>query len=382
MIRRPLAFLTISLVALAGAGCGKVMGVAAQHGATADRAKKAGEQAAVDAGPPVKLPPVNVMLLTMNKKDESSNRLTTQLMTVSKKTLGFVPSPCDGKGTPKALETCALGVIDAGPLDYIVSNGIDPKLIPRTLEKAEFKNIPVINIGSSVPPSPLLTADFSPDDRAQTKVLDRYMIRRLERVPPASRRIAVVKSTGGGGRIRFEQLQEDIKGTGIKIVAEGKTDLQKAAAVTDTVRGMLEKNDKLKAVWLADGNSVAPAGDAVDKAFKGLKYPDRPLVLGFNADPMAAAAIRDGKADAVADVPYDATLYEALDRIAENMGRGEPLNPISAKPYPPGFLDITLVTRDNVPDKNKFLEPKEDFVTFFQAKWKKEFGSPLTPGGG
>ncbi len=368
------------MVALAGAGCGKVKGIEAQHGASADRAAKAGKQAAADAGPPVKLPPVNVALLTMNKKDESSNRLLTQLMTVSKKPLGWVPQPCDGKGTPKALETCATGVIDQGPLDFILSNGIDPKLMPRTLEKAAFKNIPVINIGSSVPPSPLLAADFAPDDRAATKTLDRYMIRRLKRVPPASRRIAVLKSTGGGGRIRFEQLKEDIKGTGIQIVAEGKTDPVKADAAKDTVKGMLEKHDKLKAVWLADGNSVDPAGKAVDKAFKDLKFPDRPLVLGFNADPKAAGAIRDGKADAVADVPYDASLYIALDRIAENIGRGEQLNPTSAKPYPLDFLDIALVTRDNAPAKKKFREPKEDFVTFFLEKWKKEFGSPLTPG--
>lgn len=370
----------MSMVALAGAGCGSVKGIEAQSGAPADRAEKAGKQAAADAGPPVKLPPVNVALLTMNAKDESSNRLTTQLMTVSKAPLGWVPQPCDGAGSPKTLETCAVGIIDQGPLDFIISNGVDPKLMPRTLEKAAFKNIPVINIGASVPPSPLLAADFAPDDRAQARKLDGYMIRKLKRVPPASRRIAVLKSTGPGGRIRFEQLQEDIKGTGIKIVAEKETDPVTPDTAQETVKGILEKNEKLKAVWLADGGSVEPAGKAVDKAFKDLEFPDRPLVLGFNADPKAAGAIRDDKADAVADVAYDATLFTALDRIAETIGRGEQLNPTPAKDYPLDFLDIALVTKDNAPAKKKFREPKEDFVTFFLAKWKKEFGSPLTPG--
>ncbi len=380
MIRRAVVLLAISIVALTGAGCGSVKGIEAQNGAPADRAEKAGKEAAADAGPPVKLPPVNVMLLTMNAKDESSNRLTTQLETVSKAPLGWVPQPCDGGGSPKMLETCAVGIIDQGPLDFIISDGVDPKLMPRTLEKAAFKNIPVINIGASVPPSPLLAADFAPDGRALARTLDRYMIRKLERVPPASRRIAVVKSTGPGGRIRFEQLKEDIKGTGIRIVAEGETDPVSPDTAKETVKGMLEKHEKLKAVWLADGGSVAPAGEAVDKAFKDLEFPDRPLVLGFNADPTAAGAIRDGKADAVVDVAYDATLFVALDRIAESIGRGEQLNPTSAKPYPLDFLDIALVTKDNAPAKKKFREPKEDFVTFFLAKWKKEFGSPLTPG--
>ena len=180
MMRRAVGLLTISAIALAGAGCGKVKGVEEQNGATADRAEKAGKQAAADAGPPVKLPPVNVALLTMNGKDESSNRLTTQLEEASTMELGWVPSPCDGKGSPMELETCGTSVIDEGPLDVILSNGVDPKLIPRTLRKARFKNIPVINIGASIPKrrdSAMITADFAPDDRAMAEKVDDYMIR-------------------------------------------------------------------------------------------------------------------------------------------------------------------------------------------------------------
>ena len=380
MRRGVLWILAVPMVAIAMSGCGKVKGVEAQDGATADRAEKAGKQAAADAGPPTKLPPMNVALLTMNGKDESSNRLKTQLEEVSKKELGWAPQPCDGKGSPKALETCATGIIDAGPLDVILSNGIDPKLMPRTLKKAAFKNVPVINIGASVPPSTLFTADFAPDDKAQAKKINDYMIRKVEKQPPASRRIAVLKSTGPGGRVRFEQLEEDLKGTGIKIVAEEETDPKKPDTATERVKGMLEDHDKLKAVWVADGNSVEFAGKAVDKGFKDLSFPDRPLVVGFNADPKAAGAIRDGKADAVADVAYDATLWIALDRVAELVGRAEQLNSVGVDDYPLDFLDIALVTKDNVPAKKKFREPKEDFVTFFTEKWKQEFGSPLTPG--
>jgi ABC-type sugar transport system substrate-binding protein len=383
MIRRGVALLIVPAIAVAAAGCGKVKGIEAQDGAQADRAEKAGKQAAADAGPEVKLPPVTVALLTMNGKDESSNRLKTQLEEVSKKELGWVPSPCDGKGSPMELETCATGVIDQGPLDVIVTHGVDPKLIPRTLRKAKFKNIPVVNIGAAVPrrrDSPLLAADFAPDDRAQTKKLDGYMIRRLKRVPPASRRIVVLKSTGPGGKVRFDQLEKDIEGTGIKIVGEGEIDPKKPDTSKETVKGLLEKHKNLKAVWVADGNSVELAGKAVDKAFKDLSFPDRPLVLGFNADPKAAEAIRDGEADAVADVPYEASLWIALDRVAELIGRDEQLSSVSTDDYPLDFMDVALVTKDNAPAKKKFREPKEDFVTFFTEKWKLEFGSPLVPG--
>jgi ABC-type sugar transport system substrate-binding protein len=380
MRRGVLLTLVVPAIAIAGTGCGKVKGGEAQDGATADRAEKAGKQAAADAGPPTKLPPVNVALLTMNGKDESSNRLKTQITEISKKELGWAPQPCDGKGSPKQLETCATGIIDAGPLDVIVSNGVDPKLIPRTLKKAKFKNVPIINIGASVPPSPLLAADFAPDDKAQAKTIDDYMIRRLERVPPASRRIAVLKSTGPGGKVRFEQLEKDLEGTGIKIVAEEEGDPKKPDTAKEKVTKMLEDHDRLKAVWVADGNSVEFAGKAVNKAFKDLSFPDRPLVVGFNADPKAAEAIRDDEADAVADVAYDASLWIALDRIAELIGRDEQLNSVSVDDYPLEFMDIALVTKDNVPAKKKFREPKEDHVTFFTEKWKEEFGSPLTPG--
>ena len=383
MMRRAGVLLAISTIALAGAGCGKVKGVEEQSGATADRAEKAGKQAAADAGPPVKLPPVNVALLTMNGKDESSNRLTTQLEEVSMKELGWVPSPCDGKGSPMELETCGTSVIDEGPLDVILSNGVDPKLIPRTLRKAQFKNVPVINIGASIPrrrDSGMITADFAPDDREQTEKIDDYMIRRIKRVPPASRRIVVLKSTGPGAKVRFDQLEEDLEGTGIRIVGEGEVDPKKPDEAKNTVTNLLEDHDNLKAVWVADGNSVEFAGKAVDKAFKDLSFPDRPLVVGFNADPKAAEAIRDDEADAVADVAYDASLWMALDRVAEKIGRDEELNSVSADDYPLDFMDIALVTKDNVPAKKKFREPTEDHVTFFTEKWKDEFGSPLVPG--
>ena len=229
-----------------------------------------------------------------------------------------MPSPCDGKGSPMELETCGTSVIDEGPLDVILSNGVDPKLIPRTLRKAQFKNVPVINIGASIPKrrdSGMITADFAPDDRAQTEKIDDYMIRRIKRVPPASRRIVVLKSTGPGAKVRFDQLEKDIEGTGIRIVGEGEVDPKKPDEAKNTVTNLLEKHDNLKAVWVADGNSVEYAGKAVDKAFKDLSFPDRPLVVGFNADPKAAEAIRDDEADAVADVAYDASLWIALDRV-------------------------------------------------------------------
>ncbi len=383
MFRRAVGLLAVPLIALACAGCGKVKGVEEQSGATADRAEKAGKQAAADAGPETKLPPVNVALLTMNGKDESSNRLTTQLEEASMKELGWVPSPCDGKGSPMELETCGTSVIDEGPLDVILSNGVDPKLIPRTLRKAQFKNIPVINIGASVPDrrdSSMLAADFAPDDRALAEKVDDYLIRRVKRVPQASRRIVVLKSTGPGAEVRFDQLEKDIEGTGIRIVGEGEVDPKKPDEAKNTVTNLLEKHKDLKAVWVADGSSVEFAGKAVDKAFKGLSFPDRPLVVGFNADPKAAEAIRDDEADAVADVAYDASLWIALDRVAERIGRGEQLNSVSAGDYPLEFMDIALVTQDNVPAKKKFREPAEDHVTFFTEKWKMEFGAPLVPG--
>jgi ABC-type sugar transport system substrate-binding protein len=382
-MRRAAGLLALLVIALAAIGCGKVKGVEEQNGATAARAEKAGKQAAADAGPPVKLPPVTVALLTMNKKDESSNRLTTQLEEASTMELGWVPSPCDGKGSPMELETCGTSVITGGAPDVILSNGVDPKLIPRTLRKAQFKNVPVINIGAAVPKrrdSPLLTADFAPDDRALAEKVDDYMIRRLKRVPRASRRIVVLKSTGPGAKVRLDQLEEDIKGTGIRIVGEGEVDPKKPDEAKNTVTNLLEKHKDLKAVWVADGSSVEFAGKAVDKAFKDLSFPDRPLVVGFNADPKAAEAIRDDEADAVADVAYDASLWVALDRVAERVGRDEQLNSVSVDDYPLDFMDIALVTKDNVPAKKKFREPKEDHVTFFTEKWKDEFGSPLVPG--
>lgn len=377
-----LAVIALALVFVA-TGCGKVKGIEAQKGPVADRAKEAGEQAADDAGGRTKVPSANVALLLMNGKDEASNRLKTEITELGKKNLGWAPSPCDGKGDAKALEMCAVGVIDQGPLDVIISNGVPPKDMSRVLKKAYFKKIPVINIASTVAPNEkLFAASYVPDDKAASAKVNEYMITRLKRLPEVERKIVVLSSSTGGGSDRLNQLKSDIQGTGIEIVDEAQADQAKSATDEKTVTKLLEKHPNVKGVWLASGSSVDPAGSAVDKAFKNLDFPKRPLVVGFNADPKAAGAIRDDKADAVADVAYDATLYMALDQIAELLGRQKPLaKDVQQADYPLDFLDIALVTRDNAPEKKKFRDPREDFVSFFTAKWRKEFGPPPKPGG-
>jgi ABC-type sugar transport system substrate-binding protein len=375
MTQRALCLAALAMVAVFAIGCGKVKGIEAQQGGVAQRAEAAGKKAAEDAGGRTKVPPANVVLLMMNGKDDSSMRLKGVLEAAGKVQLGWVPQPCDGKGDAKLLEKCAIGAINSGSVDFFISAGNEPKDISRILKKADFKNVPVINIRASVAHDPLLTASYVPDDRAQSTVLNRYMITKLTRVPRASRKIVVLTSSTGGGSARLDQLKQDIKGTGIQIVGEAETDLKLPATTKDTVTTLLENHKNVKAVWLANEMAVDPAGSAVDKAFKDKQFPARPLVLGFNADPKAAGAIRDGKADAVADVPYDATLWIALDRAAELLGRQEPL-PAELPKYPLNFLDIALVTKDNVPEKKKYRQPKEDFVSFFLGKWRKEFGPP------
>jgi ABC-type sugar transport system substrate-binding protein len=368
------------LLVVFATGCGKVKGVEAQKGPVADRAKREGKLAAQNAGGRTKVPSATVMLLMMNGKDDSSVRLKNEITDLSKLKLGWAPLPCDGKGDAKALEMCAIGAIDSGPPDFIISNGVTPKDMSRILKKAAFKKVPVINIGASVAPSKLISASYTPDDRAQARLINGYMIKRLKRIPVSARKIVVLSSSTGGGSARLRQLRSDIKGTGIQIVDAAQADLKQPKTDNETVKKLLEKHPNTQAVWLAQGSSVEPAGKAVDKAFKNLTFPDRPLVVGFNADPTAAEAIRDGEADAVADVPYDATLYMAIDKIQENLARQEPL-PTTNPNYPLDFLDQELVTRDNVPDKMKFRAPREDFVSFFLSKWRREFGPPPKPGG-
>ena len=372
---RWLTAIAIAMVVVFPIGCGKVKGVESQQGRVADRAEAAGKQAALDAGGRTKVPRANVSLLMMNGKDDSSKRLKGVLEAAGKVQLGWIPQPCDGKGDAKMLEKCGVGSIDSGTVDFIFSAGIEPKDMSRIIKKADFKDVPVINIAASVQDHPLIDASYVPDDRAQSTVLNRYMIKRVMQVPPEARKIVVFTSSTGGGSARVEQLKRDIEGTGIQIVEEIETDLKRPETTNEKVTEALEEHDDLKAVWLAHETSVEPAGKAVKKAFKDKEFPDRPLVLGFNADPKAAEALRDDEADAVSDVPYDATLWIALDQAAELLGRRKPL-PKELPEYPLNFLDIALVTKDNAPAKKKYREPKEDFVSFFVEKWREEFGPP------
>jgi ABC-type sugar transport system substrate-binding protein len=371
----------IAVLALFAAGCGGVKGIEAQHGRVADRAEAAGKQAALDAGGKTKVPPANIMLLMMNGKSDSSKRLKTQLQQVGKKKLGWTLNPCDGKGDAKKLETCAIGAIDASQVDFVFSAGVEPKDMSRIIKKADFKDVPVINIRASVHPTPLIDRSYVPSDHEAAKILDRYMIKKLNQVPPAARKIVVLTSSTGGGSARVHQLQEDIKGTGIRVVDYTQADLKKFRTDKSRVKDLLNQHDDIKAVWLANEDAVEPAGKAVNKAFKDKEFPDRPLVLGFNADPKAAEALRDNEADAVVDAAYDSTLFIAMDQAAELLGRKRPMAKGLRPKYPLNFYDLALVTKDNAPAEKEYREPKEDFVTFFFKKWQKEFGPPPKPAG-
>ena len=110
--------------------------------------------------------------------------------------------------------------------------------------------------------------------------------------------------------------------------------------------------------------------------YAGKKFPDKPLVVTFHADPSTQGLMKSGAIDVVVDNNYDATAWELADAVAQFLARKKPFPKYGTSFKYPGIGDplaYEIVTPKNLPKvKNRYVAPKVDVVTYFLAKWRAE----------
>jgi hypothetical protein len=106
-----------------GATAVKGSGVGAGSGSRAETAKKAGEQAATEAGDAITLDKKTIGIINFLGGIESSDRLKSTAQKAAEK-LGWDSKVCDGKGTPTVFVTCGNSLLDQ-KVDAIVEIAID-----------------------------------------------------------------------------------------------------------------------------------------------------------------------------------------------------------------------------------------------------------------
>jgi ABC-type sugar transport system substrate-binding protein len=326
------------------------------------------------ASAPVKLPKKTVGFLQITSASEVARRIEVGAK-AGAKALGWKYISCDAKGDPTKMAACGDNLVRQ-KVSVILSDGVEPAVVKAQLTKAKAAKIPWISVGGRVTPDPLFAAQYAPDDAAMTRVLDRYM---LSRLGSGDKTLAVQAFDAITAlKVRHDQLQKDLGSTNVKIVATNQTDFTDPfGSVTTATNTVLNANPNLNGIWAATDFDIPAIASVMGQKYAGKNYPDRPLVVGFYGDLANLDALRKKEADAIVEVPLEATGYVAIDQYAQLVsGKQKKLDPNAYnRGYGLGIQTPFLITQANVPTNPKqYVRPKKDFAKFFLARWKKEFG--------
>jgi ABC-type sugar transport system substrate-binding protein len=323
---------------------------------------------------PVKLPKKTVGFLQITGASEVAIRIEDGARQAAK-LLGWKYVRCDALGDPQKMASCGDNLINQR-VSVILSDGVEPAVIAVQLKKAKQRKIPWFDVGGQVTPSPYFAAMYAPDDTAMARLLHKYMLAQLPKRGAGQRTIAVQAFDAILAlKLRHDQLKRDVKGKH-KIVATNQTDFaDPAGSVTRATQTVLTANPKLDAIWAATDFDIPAIASVIGQRFPGKTFPQRPLVVGFYGDKANLDAIRKGRADAVVEVPLEATSFTALDAAAAYFAKRTRIDP---NLYRNTVFDTPfLITRSNLPAPGRYARPKPgskgDWVSYYTRKWRAEY---------
>jgi ribose transport system substrate-binding protein len=375
--------LLAAVLALGAVGCGDddddgngdgPGGVQAGMGSRAQEARQAAQAAAEEAGGRVELPKIKVGSLQILGSIESAQRAEGALQQAVE-ALGWSFTTCDAQGDPTRMARCGDTLLDRN-VDVMFTLGVEPSIIKAQLRKAQNQDVPVINYGGQVTPDPGFSASMEPDETQGGQILADYLIEQLETVDEPKKGVVLHDFPAIWAKARSDALKETLQGTDIEIVATHTTDA--ANLVEDTsssVSAQITRNPDVNAFWFDFDSAGQAATQAIASEYQGQEFPERPLVVTFHADLGTVDLMRQGLIDAVSDWPYDATAWAAVDQAAEFFARDQEFTQDPLPDYGVELIDYVIVAKDDLPPQGEYRESEFDFVTFFQTKWREEFGT-------
>ncbi|MGW3151555.1 sugar ABC transporter substrate-binding protein [Streptomyces sp. NPDC001177] len=384
-IRRPAA-LVLALTAALSAGCtqqaadtgGSSSQKPAESKSRTARARSAAAAEVKALGRPHRLPHKKVGFLQLNAQAEVAARIEKGAKDAAA-AIGWDFVSCDSQGNPSKMASCGSSLLNQGS-DVILSVAIEPAAVTAQMRRARAEGIPWIGVGGAATPNPLFTAQYAPHETEMASLIDTYVFDQLPKRNKAKSSIAMSTfSSVRAGKARSDALIGAVRERPtIRIVDTHEDDL--ANQIEDArswATTMLTEHPDVDAVLGTADYSLPVTAAVVAAKFPGKKYPDRPLVVGYLDDLINLDAIRRGQADALATMRLDTESWIAVDQAAEFFSRKKPFSPgayaDSAHVYGLTFNDAVLITKDNLPGKGRYVEPKEDFTTFFTDKWAAEF---------
>jgi ribose transport system substrate-binding protein len=351
-------------------------GIRPEGGAEQKKAEEAGTKAGEEAKP-AKLPEAHIGIINFLNGIESSDRLADST-TFAAAQLGWTTTVCDGKGTPSAFVACGNSLLAEG-VDAIVAVAIESGQITPVITKAKSQGVPVIQVGGGGVPLGTFNGDYGPNEAEAGKLLTSALFEKLDALEEEPVEIDVHNFPAKWGSERTEQLEKAVEGQSkIKINQEVVSDAANLVPYTrSTVTTQLTQNPNVKAYWFTFDTTGQVGGQTIQSKYPGKEFPEKPLVVTFHGDLATLQLIREGAIDMESDVNYDASVWEGIDGIAQELARKEPMSTENQPTYPVIGDPFTyqVVTKENLPEEGELVLPKWDVPSYFIAKWKAEYGA-------
>jgi ABC-type sugar transport system substrate-binding protein len=376
--------------ALALAGCGSsddssssakpatAAGAAKAASAAEQRAQQAtalGNKAGQEAlgGKSVAAAPVKTIAFLNYTSQATALRRVAAGEKAAAEALGWKFDTCDAQGTPPKAATCASSFIQRGD-DIISSTAIPTAVDTPELKQAKQKGIPWLNTGGQAPRSDLYAAAFFLPEVKLYGSLHDEMFKLLGDKPA---KIGALKLTiDDTARARFDALTADLANhPGAKIVASLEGTPSNPAAVSPGIVAMLRQHPDINAIWSCCDILTPPIVQGIHRL--GLTGDKAPVVVSPFPDQGMLQSIRDGDISAAVDLPWEAYGWIAVDEAVQNIVNKTPYTAYGEPTqYPAALYGGQIITKANAQqDPSKLQDPVFDYVSYFTAKWKAQFGT-------
>ena len=342
---------------------------------TAAQATIAGQKAAANEGPPVKLPSETIGVVNVLRASEAAQRLEAGTDAAAK-ALGWKVTAVDAAGDPTKSEAGIVTFVNEG-VGAIVDISNPTAAMTQGLAEARAKNIPVINIGGLQNPSPNIEAQYYGDPTDLAAALDKYMFAHL---PPHPQIAEFTSQIEYDEQKRDQQFQADAKAAGATVYTYPIDLANLAGAATTAAHTALLAHPGLNAFWGDIDGELPVVAQVLKAAHKCGKVGN----FNFYDDLINLKTIAGGCATAVVSSPVGADGWAAIDQLAEFFARKKSITSfpptwsvLEVHPYGVDIRTgaaIVITDKTNLPASGQYVTPKTDFPVFFAAKWKKEYG--------
>jgi ABC-type sugar transport system substrate-binding protein len=291
--------------------------------------------------------------------------------------LGWKTVVCDGQGQPAQQQRCIDSVLSQ-KVDGVAEIGLDASVIRDGLTRAKDEGVPIINYGGVVPDDPLFPGQYAPDDAGMAKVLAEWVVEQM-----GGKGDVFMNNFPGGlwSELRTGAAEDTFKAApGVKIVGSHSIDYANFNQdIRKAVGAALVSHPGIKAIYGTVDFVPQPTVQALSE--KGVDHDDV-IVTGFYVTDENMSLLKSGQLDAIATSALNASAWVTIDQFAQHFGRdagfAKGSKYLSAQPddLPLEFIQPQVITKEDVQSKgDKAIEPPEDYVAFFTAKWEQEFGS-------